>query len=119
MYEHLGCRRRSRYRSPFAADVRYDKCADTWLTMSKCVAYITKTRCAAARRNGAPPKLFTFNGDLPPTLVGGNGFVGSPAYLGRGCLCAPGCLTGESEERETWTAESLRAGCMCVAILKK
>ena len=22
---------------------------------------------------------------------------------------APGCLTGESEERETWTAESLRA----------
>src|SRR5262245_686024 len=22
----------------------------------------------------------------------------------------PGCLTGESEERETWTAESLRAG---------
>jgi len=24
-------------------------------------------------------------------------------------LGSPGCLTGESEERETWTAESLRA----------
>src|SRR5258706_12055089 len=31
---------------------------------------------------------------------------GSP---GRGTAMVPGCLTGESEERETWTAESLRA----------
>src|SRR5579872_3251839 len=30
----------------------------------------------------------------------------------RGALARPGCLTGESEERETWTAESLRAGCV-------
>src|SRR5580704_19223722 len=28
---------------------------------------------------------------------------------GEGILVVPGCLTGESEERETWTAESLRA----------
>jgi hypothetical protein len=35
-------------------------------------------------------------------------FDGSPAYRRRG-LKYPSCLTGESEERETWTAESLRA----------
>jgi hypothetical protein len=29
----------------------------------------------------------------------------------------PGCLTGESEERETWTAESLRVVCHRVAAL--
>src|ERR671923_1145280 len=28
---------------------------------------------------------------------------------GEGIATVPGCLTGESEERETWTAESLRA----------
>ena len=32
----------------------------------------------------------------------------SPAFRGGG-LPAPGCLKSESEERETWTAESLRA----------
>jgi hypothetical protein len=30
-----------------------------------------------------------------------------PGHGGRSCK-VPGCLTGESEERETWTAESLR-----------
>ena len=34
--------------------------------------------------------------------------TGSPALRGWG-LAIPGCLTSESEERETWTAESLRA----------
>ena len=28
---------------------------------------------------------------------------------GEGIVMVPGCLTSESEERETWTAESLRA----------
>src|ERR1700683_5008157 len=99
---------------------RYDKkLLDTWLTINEGVAYIPATRRAAARRNGAPPKLFTDNGDLPPTPVGGSCFVGAPAGPGRGTACAPGCLTGESEERETWTAESLRAVCVCVAILQK
>src|SRR5260370_36562678 len=36
-------------------------------------------------------------------------FDGSPAPRGVGTALVPGCLTGESEERETWTAESLRA----------
>ena len=35
-------------------------------------------------------------------------FGGSPG-LGRAGPPGPGCLTSESEERETWTAESLRA----------
>jgi hypothetical protein len=30
-------------------------------------------------------------------------------FEGEGTGSVPGCLTGESEERETWTAESLRA----------
>ena len=34
---------------------------------------------------------------------------GFPAYRSAGTALVPGCLTGESEERETWTAESLRA----------
>ena len=38
---------------------------------------------------------------LPLAIIAG-------ATRRRGCK-VPGCLTGESEERETWTAESLRA----------
>ena len=34
------------------------------------------------------------------------GFCGPPGH-GSG-VSAPGCLTSEDEERETWTAESLR-----------
>src|SRR5580693_10283833 len=33
----------------------------------------------------------------------------SPKISGRRSCEAPGCLKSESEERETWTAESLRA----------
>jgi len=32
--------------------------------------------------------------------------------------CGSGCLTGESEERETWTAESLRAACRAKETLR-
>src|SRR6187397_3581599 len=42
--------------------------------------------------------------------VGGSNFVGFSARPGRlETARFPGCLTSESEERETWTAESLRA----------
>ena len=89
-----------------------DSCADkklspTWLTLSKAADYIRP-------HIGAPPlgamvrlrssSLIAVTGHRPQ--VGGSGFGGSPAS-GRGS-CTPGCLTGESEERETWTAESLR-----------
>ena len=41
--------------------------------------------------------------------VGGSNFVGFSARPGRlETARFPGCLTSESEERETWTAESLR-----------
>jgi hypothetical protein len=83
----------------------------TWLTSSEGAAYIPATRRAAARCDGAPSKLLTDSGELPPT--GSRGFrlrrlSGTPE---RGHSFASGCLTGESEERETWTAESLRAAC--------
>ena len=38
-----------------------------------------------------------------------------PAYRGVGTARSPGCLKIESEERETWTAESLRAAFMIEA----
>ena len=41
------------------------------------------------------------------SAAGGFDALWSPE--GRGHSSAPGCLTSESEERETWTAESLRA----------
>ncbi len=89
------------------------------LTRFGAAAYIAPTRRAAARRDGAPAKLLTDNGDQPPTCcVGGRGFGGSPACPGRGILVVPGCLTGESEERETWTAESLRAASSGGSILR-
>src|SRR6476620_4344404 len=41
--------------------------------------------------------------------VGGSNFVGFSVRSGRlETARFPGCLTSESEERETWTAESLR-----------
>jgi hypothetical protein len=50
-----------------------------------------------------------------PIVIGGPpasttlGFDGPPVPPEGGATLVPGCLTGESEERETWTAESLRA----------
>src|SRR3954468_6601408 len=40
--------------------------------------------------------------DFPP------GKLKKAPRFGRGGLRTPGCLTSEDEERETWTAESLR-----------
>jgi len=45
----------------------------------------------------------------PPILVGGGRLRRLSGLPGSGDRPVPGCLTGESEERETWTAGSLRA----------
>src|SRR5262245_16965835 len=47
-------------------------------------------------------------GQLPIT-IGSSWLRRSRNLRGDGTTSVPGCLTGESEERETWTAESLRA----------
>jgi hypothetical protein len=61
------------------------------------------------RREVAPSKLLTDTGEQASDEASDagsfDGFSGAP---GMGSAI-PGCLTGESEERETWTAESLRA----------
>jgi hypothetical protein len=54
-------------------------------------------------------KLLTYVWDqISEEVVGGFCFVGFLARQGVETARFPGCLTGESEERETWTAESLR-----------
>ena len=74
------------------------------------LAYIAPTRRAAARRDGAPAKLLTDNGDQPPMCFNrGCRLRRLSGLFGERGFAVPGCLTGESEERETWTAESLRA----------
>src|SRR5262245_17277165 len=44
-----------------------------------------------------------------PISIGGHKLRRLSGSPGGGTAMVPGCLTGESEERETWTAESLRA----------
>ena len=67
---------------------------------------------AAAWRDGASAKPLTVCAVNHPAMsyghVGCLGFGGSGACRRRGRE-VPGCLKSESEERETWTAESLRA----------
>ena len=67
---------------------------------------------AAAWRDGASAKPLTVCAVKHPVMSYGHGgcagFGGFPACRGRGRK-ASGCLKSESEERETWTAESLRA----------
>jgi hypothetical protein len=67
---------------------------------------------AAALRDGASAKPLTVYTVNHPAMsygyVGCAGIGGSGASRRRGRK-APGCLKSESEERETWTAESLRA----------
>ena len=78
--------------------------------MPDCAAYMAFTRRAAARRDGAPAKLLTDNGDQPPMCFNrGCRLRRLSGLFGERGFAVPGCLTGESEERETWTAESLRA----------
>jgi hypothetical protein len=83
------------------------------LTMPAPKAYIDLTTRCPLRRDGASAKPLTVYGerasghDLVATSDA-RGFGGS-GFCRRRSRKAPGCLTGESEERETWTAESLRA----------
>jgi hypothetical protein len=78
--------------------------------------YTTPHWRAAAWRDGAPAKLLTDSGDRSPTVKSGARASTVPRFPGRGS-CTPGCLTGESEERETWTAGSLRVAWNEVAAL--
>ena len=63
---------------------------------------------SALRRDDAPLKLLTMCGSDLREEVGGSNFVGFSVHREVGNPGFPGCLTSESEERETWTAESLR-----------
>ena len=85
---------------------------DRLLTALRAAAYIAPIDGAPPALNGgvdAPAKLLTFGVTRTPVSVGGYELRRSFRLLkGRGPR-SPGCLTSESEERETWTAESLRA----------
>jgi hypothetical protein len=80
------------------------------LTFVRLKAYILVIRHAAAsvrRRVFEAPHRYSVT--RLPIPIGGRGLrrlSGSPEG---GAALVPGCLIGESEERETWTAESLRA----------
>src|SRR5262249_53192096 len=78
------------------------------LTFSPSKAYIRLN--SARRRLGATARLrsssLIFGDQASDPNRKPTGFDGLPEG---GTASVPGCLTGESEERETWTAESLRA----------
>src|SRR6185503_18016299 len=70
-------------------------------------------RAVRYRRDCAPLKLLTYVWTGPPKSRRRFKFrrpLGSPPRCTERSETArfPGCLTSESEERETWTAESLR-----------
>ena len=83
---------------------------------SRVVLYTGHTRRAAARRQGAPLQLSSMVGVVHPRSISGGLFCLLFTHCEGWGFWAPGCLTCESEERETWTAESLRAGCVYVAV---
>jgi hypothetical protein len=71
--------------------------------------YLFSWRAAAWRASAKPLTVCAVNHPaMPYGHVGCAGFGGFPACRGGGRK-ASGCLKSESEERETWTAESLRA----------
>jgi len=83
------------------------------LTMPGPEAYIDLTTRRPLRRDGASAKPLTVYGERASghdlvAMTDARGFGGS-GVCRRRSRKVPGCLTGESEERETWTAESLRA----------
>ncbi len=53
--------------------------------------------------------MFVAASDVTGFMFFGSGSPVLPEMSGRRSCEAPGCLKSESEERETWTAESLRA----------
>jgi hypothetical protein len=82
------------------------------LTRQTVEDYIHASGRAAAWRDGASAKPLTVYAVNHPAIayghVGCAGIGGSGLDRGR-IRKGPGCLKSESEERETWTAESLRA----------
>jgi hypothetical protein len=89
------------------------------LTFGGCKAYILAN--SARRRLGATARLRSSSsifGDKASDH--GRKLHASTAFRlsGGGTAMVPGCLTGESEERETWTAESLRAASAIGACLR-
>jgi hypothetical protein len=106
--------RKSRYSRRFPRCSRSvpdgKKTATKALTRLQALAYIATT-------HGAPPLGAMTRLCEAPHLCkvaspdAKSGREASTALRSRrgGTLAVPGCLTGESEERETWTAESLRA----------
>ena len=75
------------------------------------MAHITSLirRADRYRRVDAPLKLLTYVWTEPPRVIGGSNSSAPWSAQGLGRPQGfPGCLKSESEERETWTAESLR-----------
>ena len=82
------------------------------LTVSTPGDYIDRYGAPSAlRRDDAPSKLLTDISDMAPDSGRRRGVSTALRRTGGRGRSVPGCLTGESEERETWTAESLRAIC--------
>jgi hypothetical protein len=81
------------------------------LTMARAEAYIEPLDAPPPWRDDASAKpltVYTVNHPASPVAMSDVRASAAPVYRRRGRQ-APGCLTSESEERETWTAESLRA----------
>jgi hypothetical protein len=79
------------------------------LTVTAAPAYIPPHGAAAASvRWRASEALHRYSVTSLRSQVGGLGFDRPSRPLEGGIILIPGCLTGESEERETWTAGSLR-----------
>ena len=81
----------------------------TGLTFRILRAYNPLHGAPPSRRDGAPQKLLTDTRWQSVRLPSAPGALMLFGISGGGIVEIPGCLTGESEERETWTAESLRA----------
>ena len=86
------------------------KTVDLRLTRLRAEAYIPAIGVppASCWRDDAPLKLLTGTVKWYPMVLGCMGFDDPPGDRRWG-FRFPGCLKSESEERETWTAEPLRA----------
>jgi hypothetical protein len=82
------------------------------------LVYNGPRRADAHRRDGAPLKLHRLSVGRASSLAGCRAST-ALWVTGEGASFAPGCLKSESEERETWTAESLRAASSAGEILSK
>ncbi len=87
-------------------------CCFSRLTRREAEAYIPPIGAPfrKLRLDGAPLKLLTGSVKMPPIVFGSMSFDDALRDLagGKWGFRTPGCLTSKSEERETWTAGSLR-----------